>query len=145
MNRHYADDYNDTIKLRQRDIGDIIQKSNETGCKYYMQISLAERRVWVGFKEPFESGIDRLHALYYKVKTADDDINVCLGLWDGKPSSDTIERQLWSINNSPEPAIHQQDIYDLLKFGRESGYLELVLPNYVSKSRFIDNVDFDIT
>ena len=85
MSSHYSE-YNDTIRLRQRDIGDIIAKSRETGCKYYMHVNLAERRVWVGFNEAFESGIDRLHALYYKIPTADDDIKVCIGLWSRLPS-----------------------------------------------------------
>lgn len=141
MTRHYTE-YNDTIRLRQRDIGDIISKSRQTGCKYYMCINLAERRVWMGFNEPFESGIDRLHALYYKVKTADDDIKVCLGLWSRKPSSHAIEHQLCTVHNSHEPVVGPRDAYNLLRRGGESRYLEMALPTYVSKSKFIEPLDF---
>lgn len=141
MTRHYTD-YNDTIKLRQRDIGDIIAKSRETGCKYYMQITLAERPAWVGFNKAFESGIDRLHALYYKIPTADDDIRVCVGLWAKSPSYRAIEWQLRNISTSPEPVVGPHDAYDLLRRGGESRYLEMALPTYVSKSKFIEPLDF---
>lgn len=143
MTRHYTE-YNDTIRLRQRDIGDIIQKSHQTGCKYYICINLAERSVWMGFKEPFESSIDRLHALYYKIPTADDDIKVCVGLWSRKPSNHAIEHHLCAMHNSFEPVIRPGDAYDLLKFGRESRYLEMTLPTYKGKSRFIEPLDFNL-
>lgn len=141
MTSHYSE-YNDTIRLRQRDIGDIIQKNHETGCKYYMHVNLAERRVWVGFNEAFESGIDRLHALYYKIPRADDDIRVCVGLWAKSPSHRAIEWQLRNISTSPEPVVGPQDAYDLLQRGQEGRYLEIALPTYVSKSMFIESLDF---
>lgn len=141
MTRHCTE-YNDTIRLRQRDIGDIISKSRQTGCKHYMHVTLAERCVWVGFNEAFESGIDRLYALYYKIPTADDDIRLCVGLWAKSPSHRAIEWQLRSISTSPEPVVGPQDAYDLLQRGHESRYLEMALPTYVSKSKFIEPLDF---
>lgn len=143
MNKRYSE-CNDTIRLRQRDIGDIIQKSCETGCKYYMQINLPERRVWVGFDKPFESCIERLHILYYKIPTADDDINVCLGLWGRPPSHRAIEAQLRNVSHSPEPVIGPKDAYELLAYGEHTRYLEIALPTFKSKDRFIDNAfDFN--
>lgn len=129
----YYSEYNDTIRLRQRDIGDIISKSRKTGCKYYMHVNLAERRVWVGFNEAFESGIDRLYALYYKISIESGVIRVCVGLFRSSPSHDAVYLQLMGTGNIPDPMIAHNTAHAFLQ-RKETKHIELRRPTYVSNS-----------
>lgn len=132
MTRHYTE-YNDTIKLRQRDIGDIVDKANQSGCRYYMQLNLQGRSVWMGFNEPFESGIERLHALYYKISIESGVIRVCVGLFRSSPSHDAVYLQLMGTGNIPDPMIAHNTAHAFLQ-RKETKHIELRRPTYVSNS-----------
>ncbi len=132
MTRHYTD-YNDTIKLRYRDIGDIVDKAMQSGCRYYMQLNLQGRNVWVGFNEAFESGIDRLYSLYYKIPMEDGVIRVCVGLFRSSPSHDAVYLQLMGTSNIPDPMINAAIVHSFLQI-KETKHIELRRPTYVSNS-----------
>ena len=133
MPRHYTE-YNDTIKLRYRDIGEIIDKAKQSGCRYYMQLNLQGRAVWVGFTEPFEAGIDRLYALYYKIPIEDGVVNICLGLWRSSPSVDSIFTHLQGVSNVPDPVVPPDLVNDFLHKW-DTKYIALKRPTYVSQSK----------
>lgn len=141
MTRHYTE-YNDTIKLRHRDIGDIVDKANQSGCRYYMQLNLQGRSVWMGFNEAFESGIDRLHALYYKIPVEGGVIRVCVGLFRSSPSHDAVYLQLMGASNIPDPMITAAIAHDLLQI-KETKHIELRRPTYVSNSPTVKAPIFD--
>lgn len=134
MTRHYTE-YNDTIKLRHRDIGDIVDKANQSGCRYYMQLNLQGRSVWMGFTEPFEAGIDRLYVLYYKIPIEDGVINICVGLFRSMPSYDTIYLQLMAASSVPDPMVTTELAHEILQQGHTK-YIELGRPTYISKNKY---------
>lgn len=133
MTRHYTE-YNETIKLRQRDIGEIVDKAIQSGCRYYMQLNLQGRSVWMGFTEPFEAGIDRLYALYYKLPIEDGVIRVCVGLFRSSPSYNTAYLQLMGAGNIPDPMIDAVIAHAFLQQGNTK-HIELKRPTYVSDSK----------
>ncbi len=133
MTRHYTE-YNDTIKLRHRDIGDIVDKANQSGCRYYMQLNLQGRSVWMGFNEAFEAGIDRLYALYYKIPIEGGVIRVCVGLFRSLPSHDAVYLQLMGTGNIPDPMIAHNTAHAFLQ-RKETKHIELGRPTYVSDSK----------
>lgn len=137
MTRGYTE-YNETIKLRQRDMADIVSKVKQSGCRYYMQLNLQGRSVWVAFNEPFESGIDRLYALYYKIPAEDEVVRICIGLWRSVPSRDTVYLQMMGVGNTPDPMITHDLVHNFLNI-KLTDYIELRRPTYKSKNRLINN------
>ena len=133
MPRHYTE-YNDTIRLGHRDIGEIMDKASQSGCRYYMQLNLQGRSVWVGFTEPFEAGVDRLYVLYYKRPIEDGVIRVCVGLFRSSPSHDAVYMQLMGTSNISYPAITAALAYEFLQRG-DTAHIELRRPTYVSDSK----------
>ena len=133
MTRHYTE-YNDTIKLRYRDIGEIVDKAKQSGCRYYMQLNLQDRSVWVGFNEAFEAGIDRLYALYYKIPIEDSVIRVCVGLFRSLPPYNTAYLQLMKVGDTPDPIIDAVIVHEFLQ-KKDTKHIELKRPTYVSDSK----------
>lgn len=120
-------EYNDTISLKERDIPDILRKAKHGNCDYFMQLNLQGRHVWMGFKEPFESTIDMLYALYYKVKTSKGYVYMCLGLWRERPNAPTVYNTLMLANKSIDAVIDNRDISEFMSMG-ETQHLVLKHP-----------------
>ncbi len=139
MTRHYTE-YNDTIKLRHRDIGEIVEKAKQSGCRYYMQLNLQGRSIWVGFNEAFEAGIDRLYAMYYKLPIEDGVINICLGLWRSSPSPHHIlAHLLQGVSNIPDPIVTPDLVHRFL--GKwETSHIALKRPTYVSERKMFSDI-----
>lgn len=123
-------EYNNSILLKERDIREIIDKAEQSNCDYFMQLGLQGRGLWAGFKEPFHSGIDRLYALYYKIRTRKGGyIYVCLGLWRDKPSANQLHLAIMSVNASVDPVLNSDEIMEFMHMG-ESSCLALRAPTY---------------
>ena len=123
-------EYNNSILLKERDVRELIYKAEQSNCDYFMQLSLQGRGLWVGFKEPFETGIDRLYALYYKIRTRKGGyIYACLGLWRDKPSVNQLHLVLMSVNASVDPVLDSDEIMEFMHMG-ESSCLVLRHPTY---------------
>ena len=126
-------EYNNSILLKERDIREIIDKAEQSNCDYFMQLSLQGRGLWVGFKEPFHSGIDRLYALYYKIRTRKGGyIYVCLGLWRDKPSTNQLHLALMSVNATVDPVLNSDEVMEFMHMG-ESSCLVLRHPTHHPK------------
>lgn len=114
-------EYNNSILLKERDIREIIDKAEQSNCDYFMQLSLQARGLWVGFKEPFHSGIDRLYALYYKIRTRKGGyIYACLGLWRDKPSTNQLHLALMSVNATVDPVLNSDEVMEFMHMGESS-------------------------
>lgn len=125
-------EYNNSISLKNRDIAEIIDKASQDNCDYFMQLSLQGRGLWIGFKEPFESGIDKLYALYYKIRTRKGCfIYACLGLWRDKPSANQLYLALMGVNASVDAVINSDEMREFMHMG-ESSCLALRHPTYQS-------------
>lgn len=122
-------EYNNCISLKERDIADILNKARQSNCDYFMQLNLQGRGVWVGFTEPFESGVDRLYVLYYKLRTDKGHVYMCLGMWrkDREPSINELHLALMSANSSLDPVIDSRDISEFMNMG-ETQHLVLRRP-----------------
>ena len=126
-------EYNNSILLKERDIREIIDKAEQGNCDYFMQLGLQGRGLWVGFKEPFHSGIDRLYALYYKIRTRKGGyIYVCLGLWRDKPSTNQLHLALMSVNATVDPVLNSDEVMEFMHMG-ESSCLVLRHPKHHPK------------
>ena len=126
-------EYNNSILLKERDIRNIIDKAEQSNCDYFMQLGLQGRGLWVGFKEPFHSGIDRLYALYYKIRTRKGGyIYVCLGLWRDKPSTNQLHLALMSVNATVDPVLNSDEVMEFMHMG-ESSCLVLRHPTHHPK------------
>lgn len=126
-------EYNNSILLKERDIREIVYKTEQSNCDYFMQLGLQGRGLWVGFKEPFHSGIDRLYALYYKIKTRKGGyIYVCLGLWRDKPSTNQLHLALMSVNATVDPVLNSDEVMEFMHMG-ESSCLALRHPTHHPK------------
>ena len=122
-------EYNNGISLQERDIADILNKARQSTCSYFMQLNLQGRGLWVGFREPFEYGIDRLHALYYKVRTDKGHVYMCLSLWRKEPSANELHLALMSANASVGAVIDSSDISEFMHMG-ETQHLVLRRPTH---------------
>lgn len=126
-------EYNNSILLKERDIREIVYKTEQSNCDYFMQLGLQGRGLWVGFKEPFHSGIDRLYALYYKIKTRKGGyIYACLGLWRDKPSTNQLHLALMSVNATVDPVLNSDEVMEFMHMG-ESSCLVLRHPTHHPK------------
>ena len=126
-------EYNNSILLKERDIREIIDKAEQSNCDYFMQLSLQGRGLWVGFKESFHSGIDRLYALYYKIRTRKGGfIYVCLGLWRDKPNTNQLHLALISVNATVDPVLNSDEVMEFMHMG-ESSCLVLRHPTHHPK------------
>lgn len=126
-------EYNNSILLKERDIREIVDKAEQSNCDYFMQLGLQGRGLWVGFKEPFHSGIDRLYALYYKIRTRKGGyIYVCLGLWRDKPSTNQLHLALMSVNATVDPVLNSDEVMEFMHMG-ESSCLVLRHPTHHPK------------
>ena len=126
-------EYNNSILLKERDIREIIDKAEQSNCDYFMQLSLQGRGLWVGFKESFHSGIDRLYALYYKIRTRKGGfIYVCLGLWRDKPNTNQLHLALMSVNATVDPVLNSDEVMEFMHIG-ESSCLTLKHPTHQPK------------
>lgn len=135
MTRRWQE-YNDTISLSRRDMPDIIGKYRQSDCRYFMQLNLQGRGAWVNFKEPIESSIDQLYALYYKVQVDDGFIYICLALWRERPKFESIQMALMSANNELDPMINIRDMNYFMS--GDTRVIELKRPTYKSKDRVLD-------
>lgn len=125
-------EYNNSISLKNRDIAEIIYKASQDNCDYFMRLSLQGRGLWVGFKEPFHSSIDRLYALYYKIRTRKGGyIYACLGLWRDRPSANQLHLAIMSVNASVDAVINSDEMLEFMHMG-ESSCLALRHPTYQS-------------
>lgn len=123
-------EYNNSILLKEHDIREVIKKAEQSNCDYFMQLSLQGRGLWVGFKEPFHSGIDNLYALYYKIRTRNGGfIYACLGLWRDKPSANQLHLDIMSVNASVDPVLNSDEIMEFMHMG-ESSCLALRHPTH---------------
>lgn len=123
-------EYNNSILLKERDIREVIKKAEQSNCDYFMQLNLQGRSLWMGFKEPFESGIDNLYALYYKIRTRKGGyIYACLGLWRDKPSANQLHLAIMSVNASVDAVLNSDEIMEFMHMG-ESSCLALRHPTY---------------
>ena len=126
-------EYNNSILLKERDIREIVFKAEQSNCDYFMQLGLQGRGLWVGFKEPFHSGIDRLYALYYKIRTRKGGyIYACLGLWRDKPSTNQLHLALMSVNATVDPVLNSDEVMEFMHMG-ESSCLVLRHPTHHPK------------
>lgn len=126
-------EYNNSILLKERDIREVINKAEQSNCDYFMRLSLQGRGLWMGFKEPFESGIDNLYALYYKIRTRKGGfIYACLGLWRDKPSTTQLHLALMGVNTSLDPVLNSDEMMEFMHMG-ESDCLSLRHPSYQHK------------
>lgn len=126
-------EYNNSILLKERDIREIVDKAEQSNCDYFMQLGLQGRGLWVGFKEPFHSGIDRLYALYYKIRTRKGGyIYVCLGLWRDQPSTNQLHLSIMGVNASVDPVLNSDEISEFMHMG-ESSCLVLRHPTHHPK------------
>lgn len=126
-------EYNNSILLKGRDIREIVDKAEQSNCDYFMQLGLQGRGLWVGFKEPFHSGIDRLYALYYKIRTRKGGyIYACLGLWRDKPSTNQLHLALMSVNATVDPVLNSDEVMEFMHMG-ESSCLVLRPPTHHPK------------
>ena len=126
-------EYNNSILLKERDIREIIDKAEQSNCDYFMQLSLQGRGLWIGFKEPFHSGIDNLYALYYKIRTRKGGfIYACLGLWRDKPSTTQLHLALMSVNATVDAVLNSDEVMEFMHMG-ESSCLVLRHPTHHPK------------
>lgn len=111
-------EYNNTISLKQRDFADILEKAEQSNCQYFMQLHLQGSGIWIESIYPFESGLDRLHALYYKLRSRKGTtVYLCLGLWRKNPSRTALYNALLSINSSVDAVISSDEIADFINMG----------------------------
>ena len=123
-------EYNNSILLKELDIREVIDKAEKDNCDYFMQLSLQGRGLWIGFKEPFHSGIDNLYALYYKIRTRKGGfIYACLGLWRQEPSANQLHLAIMSVNASVDAVLNSDEIMEFMHMG-ESSCLALRHPTH---------------
>lgn len=129
-------EYNDLISLRSSDIQKALYKARKEKCDYFMQLNLQGRGAWLGFKEPFESSVDRLYALYYKTETERGFVYFCLGLWREKPSPYHIYDALMSANRSIDAVINRDEVSDFISIG-ETKHLVFREPTHQPEYDFL--------
>ena len=127
MTKGWAE-YNYGIFLREKDLPDILEKAERSNCNYYMRLNLQGNPVWVGFIAPFESGMDRLHALYYKLRNRKGSTTyLCLGLWRYQPGQEELYKALLSVDAPPDGVIGSREITEFMSVG-ETRFLTLCPP-----------------
>lgn len=111
-------EYNYGIFLRQRDIPDILELAEHGNFDYFMRLNLQDKGLWIGFMEPFGSGINNLHVLYYKLRNKKGSIiYLCLGLWRKHPDRDTVYKMLALINAAPDGVLSSTEINEFMVRG----------------------------
>lgn len=133
MNRNWKE-YNDCILITEREVDKVVAKSKQGNCDHFLQLNLQGRAVWIGFKEPFEASIDKLYALYYKVRVGIGTIYMCLGLWRERPDRSDLHFALMRLTNAADPVIDSDEVMEFIHMG-ESECLALRPPSYRSERK----------